>query len=367
MTRVTRIRGVAGAGKTTETMRCVRKLRDEHGYGPRDFRFLSFSRSHAADLRGDVLEAWGDRLDEMDEDEIEELKDNVSTLHSLCSQLTLTTTIITPESDEEFYDTFWSSRGFEFDTDDVDAQFISPEEMENGERNRVQKLLAADQLLAQLGAGLEGEGIDLEPSAIRHIPVEINLRAARIIDLIEDWRDFKREHGVKEHHDYVLDAANASYTPDCKVLVVDEMQDYSPLEYSVVRDWIDSGDLDHAILAGDENQSIYSFRLADPRYFTGREVDEEVVLTESYRCPRKVCEVARRVCPGSNITPAQKDDGIFMDATITNEDQLGRLVQQLLGAHPTHPNGSDSPPLFILTRTNRQAAKVGRSSVDWRN
>ncbi|AXR81795.1 ATP-dependent DNA helicase UvrD [Natrarchaeobaculum sulfurireducens] len=344
-------------------MQRVAELRDEEGYTASDFRFVSFSRSHAADLENDVLDAWRDRLERLDDDQArqveETLIDSVSTLHSLCSRLTNTPRIITPESDAEFYQDFWRRRGFEFDASESPSAYLDPDEMDSSERGRVEQLLAADQLLAALGAGLDGEGLGLVPASLGHIPVEIDLHAARVVELIREWRTHKLENGVKEHHDYILDAANSEKTPDCRVLVVDEMQDYSPLEYAVVRDWIRSGDLDHVILAGDEFQSIYGFKLADSTYFTGLEVNDEDVLTESYRCPRAVCRVARSVCPPTRITSARSDEGRVLDASTQTPEDLASLVQQLLADHPVDAYEADPTSVFLLTRTNRQAAKVG--------
>jgi len=350
MTQVHRIRGVAGAGKSTTMMEMTEQLRTQHGYSPSDYRWISFSRNHAEDLEGDVVDAWGGDAEDA-------LRANVSTLHSLCVTLTRPEEIITPESHGDLYRAFWSSRGLDVDTDET-TQFVSPDEVDT-EMDRAAQLLAADQLLAQIGAGLEGEGVELSPAALRRIPVDIDLRAERAIELIEDWREFKRERGLREHHDYILDAANSPKTPGCDVLMVDEMQDYSPLEYVVVRDWIDSGELDHVVLAGDANQSIYGFKLADPSYFTGRDVDSEEVLTESYRCPSRICDVARSVCPQSGITSATDDAGVVFEANTPDADDLGKLVHRLVEDHPPAPYDADPTSVFVLTRTNRQAAKVG--------
>lgn len=363
MTRVHRIRGVAGAGKTYQSMQKVASLRDEEGYKASDFRFISFSRSHAADLENDVLDAWRDRLERLDDDGAEQMEetlmDIVSTLHSLCSQLTNTPRIITPESDAEFYEEFWQAKGFAFDASESVSAYLDPDEMDSTGAGRVEQLLAADQLLAALGAGLDGEGLDLVPSAVGHIPVEIDLHAKRVVELIQEWRDHKMVNGVKEHHDYILDVANSEKTPNCRVLFVDEMQDYSPLEYAVVRDWIRSGELDHAVLAGDEHQSIYAFKLADPSYFVGRDASEEDVLTESYRCPQRVCDVARSVCPPTGITSARSDKGRVLDESVPTPEDLASLVQEMLAEYPVNAYEAEPTSVFLLTRTNRQAAKVG--------
>lgn len=337
----------------------TRELADSHGYSATDFRWVSFSSSHQSDLAAKVSEAVTPMFDEMDESEVKEwdTSRHVRTLHSLCLELN---PFVTPDdiictsyaSTHDVYKTFWEPRGLSFNPSSKSPLKIVYRD-EDTEMSRAEKIVTIDQLLRLCGDGYEDGGISISVRAVQDIPIDVpDLHPSRIVDLVEDWRKWKDEHGIYEHHDYIFDTANSSSTPNCDVLMVDEMQDYAPLEYAVIRDWIESGDIDHVVLAGDENQSIYGFKMASPYHFVNRDVDDEDVLTESYRCPEKVCSLAREVLPESDIKSATGRDGdVFAVSTPTSAD-LADLVTNLR---------RESGDVFVLTRTNRQAGYVSRT------
>jgi hypothetical protein len=77
---------------------------------------------------------------------------------------------------------------------------------------------------------------------------------------------------------------------DPAVAYVDEVQDMSPLELSLVREW--SNSMQGIMLAGDPDQSIYGFKGASPRAFYEPEIPQEMyrVLGQGWRVPRAVHE-----------------------------------------------------------------------------
>ena len=54
--------------------------------------------------------------------------------------------------------------------------------------------------------------------------------------------------------------------PRSKVLILDEAQDCTPLQWSVIYKMADK--VDRIYLAGDDDQGIYKWNGADPKYFT---------------------------------------------------------------------------------------------------
>ncbi len=84
-----------------------------------------------------------------------------------------------------------------------------------------------------------------------------------------------------------------------KLLLVDDAQHLDPQAAHLVRALAASAEL--AVIAGDPNQSVFSYRGADPALLTGGDDDRVVTLTESHRCApavaRAVTGVARRL-PG---------------------------------------------------------------------
>lgn len=376
-TTVHRITGVAGGGKSTLILgnaeAGVRGLVDEflnEGYTWEDFRWVSFSRSHADDLSDDVVARWRE-LQGDEFDEVGALETRVTTLHSLCTQLQHINydDIICPGDDEsdDVYREYWYSKGVPYKSSSSNPLKIVHAD-DDPNLSPAEKLIAVDQMLTLQGDGYS-EGVSISVSAVQDLPVTVNdLHPERIISLVEEWRGWKDEQGYVEHHDYILEAANSNRTPRCQILMVDEAQDYAPLEYAVIKEWIESGDLDHVILCGDPHQSIYGFKLASPRYLTGRTADREEVLSESWRCSKEVCRLARTVLPESEITAAEDSRGRIYDESIPSSADFARLVLRLLDDHDSLDSSFDAhtpgeevekpQAVYILCRTNRQVGCV---------
>lgn len=112
------------------------------------------------------------------------------------------------------------------------------------------------------------------------------------------WRAWKDCTGLSDFTDLLELAADqlpvAPGSPE--VLLGDEVQDWSPLETHLFCSvW--GAHADTVVLAGDVDQSIYSFRGADARVFMHHPAPppQHVVLQESYRVPRAVHAAAQRV------------------------------------------------------------------------
>ncbi len=74
----------------------------------------------------------------------------------------------------------------------------------------------------------------------------------------------------------------------------DEVQDFTPLQLALVRKW--GVAMDYIVLAGDDDQAIYEWLGATPSAFLFPDVPAEHkrVLSQSYRVPRAIHEVAQR-------------------------------------------------------------------------
>ena len=85
-----------------------------------------------------------------------------------------------------------------------------------------------------------------------------------------------------------------------KLLLVDDAQHLDPQAARLVRVLAASAEL--TVIAGDPNQSVFSYRGADPGLLAGDDDDPVIALTESHRCApavaRAVTGVARRL-PGA--------------------------------------------------------------------
>ncbi|GAJ19459.1 unnamed protein product, partial [marine sediment metagenome] len=72
--------------------------------------------------------------------------------------------------------------------------------------------------------------------------------------------------------------------PDLDVLVFDEAQDSSPLQYKVLDFWLQG--VKRHYIGGDPDQCIYQWMGTDPGILMGRSCDRQTHLVQSYRVPR---------------------------------------------------------------------------------
>lgn len=129
---------------------------------------------------------------------------------------------------------------------------------------------------------------------LRHRCVPQEFWSKDELEFFYAWTSFKQEHGVVDFTDMIEQALRVrSAAPGNPwVLLVDEAQDLSELEYRLVKMW---GEYASAVmLVGDPWQSLYTWRGAHPELFRDPEVPPERrrVLSQSYRVPAKILAVS---------------------------------------------------------------------------
>jgi len=86
---------------------------------------------------------------------------------------------------------------------------------------------------------------------------------------INTYEHYKRGGGEKSFIDFddmIERAIREVQFPALKILILDEAQDCTPLQWSVIFKMVDK--VDRIYLAGDDDQGIYKWNGADPKYFT---------------------------------------------------------------------------------------------------
>lgn len=81
--------------------------------------------------------------------------------------------------------------------------------------------------------------------------------------------------------------------PSLDVLIIDEAQDLSKLQWSLVNILVSKAK--DTFIAGDDDQAIYTWAGADVNSFLAFRSDEVVVLKQSYRLPSKVFHLANKI------------------------------------------------------------------------
>ena len=103
--------------------------------------------------------------------------------------------------------------------------------------------------------------------------------------LAEELKRFKKEKGLKDFNDLLLDYIEKESVNSFKVLFIDEAQDLSLIQWEMVRKlWANA---EKTYIAGDDDQAIFKWAGADVDHFIAlkEEVDDIKTLEQSYRIP----------------------------------------------------------------------------------
>lgn len=120
-------------------------------------------------------------------------------------------------------------------------------------------------------------------------------RASDFVAWIESYEKKKLDAGTMDYTDMLV-AATRLPTRPLKLLLVDEFQDTSRLQWAVVEHW--SKQAGEVVLVGDMDQAIHEWMGASPDLLSGHVTSGEwkpLVLSQSYRVPESAWLVARHI------------------------------------------------------------------------
>lgn len=128
---------------------------------------------------------------------------------------------------------------------------------------------------------------------LRHRMVDRRSWPTSVLEFAALWEHWKRDAGVMDFTDLIEEAAAcADHCPGRPgVLLCDEAQDMSALEFALVQKWGRAAGA--LIVVGDPDQALYSWRGAHPGLFDDVPPDRRRTLSRSYRVPLRVLAVAR--------------------------------------------------------------------------
>jgi len=153
------------------------------------------------------------------------------------------------------------------------------------------------------------EKYDIDPAL-----AEIEIGAATFIN----WANILLKAGLEEQN--VFDFDDQLYMPVALDLagwgydwiIIDEAQDVSHVQRTLLSKFLKSDG--RLIAVGDSHQAIYGFRGADSNSLSniGRVFKAETLpLSISYRCPRKVVEIAKRYVPEIEASDTAEDGEVL--------------------------------------------------------
>ena len=327
-----KLNGPPGTGKTTQLLERVTTLLDGD-YTPRDFVFVTYRKEMAAEF----LRRLHDR-GHIDEEEAEKPwkhdTRHFGTLHGVCNRITSDAAVVENAHRREFmYDEYsakYDGHGAEWD--DAPSQ--------------------SDPIGTLLFDAYDW-CIENKQHSFTRAPnyKEIKDKAIRPPSFEEfdaAWTAYKQDGNedgepLRDFAGMLRDVDEGGLRPSGEVLVVDEYHDMTPIMASVCEDWFES--FGTVIVGGDPLQAIYSYKGADPSFFTDLDLPE-VLLDRTYRVPSNIWEYARSVIRHDPPEIAPDADGGSVRA-VTGDPH--RVVDE-------YGDGT----LMFLARTQSQLHEVAR-------
>jgi len=137
----------------------------------------------------------------------------------------------------------------------------------------------------------------------------------------EDLKTYKEQTGMVEFSDMIKQFIEKDKCPPLSAVFLDEAQDLNPLQWDMFN-YIESR-CKRSYIAGDDDQTIYTFQGADPNVFINLkgEMDPRI---ESRRVPRAVHKVALSILDNidnrmiKTWLPRDAEGKIFEDQTLDN-------------------------------------------------
>ena len=108
-------------------------------------------------------------------------------------------------------------------------------------------------------------------------------------------RQYKKKHKLFDYTDMILEFIKMNTAPTLDVVIVDEAQDLSLIQWQMVEQLIRKAN--RAYIAGDDDQAIFNWAGADMGRLGKLQCKREI-LNKSYRIPKKVHTIAQKI-----ITP----------------------------------------------------------------
>lgn len=314
-----RIRVVAGpgTGKSFAMKRRVARLL-ETGVDPSSILPVTFTRVAAEDLHRELVAMETPGADRL----------KATTLHSLALRIlarnhVLDVTGRTPRPLNDF---------------ELEPLYADLHDF-GGKRDIKKKILAYHAAWARLQ--------DDDPSDVEEF------RDADFEIALIDWLVFHRGMLIGEVipylYQYLRDNPHTDERSEFAHILVDEFQDLNKVEQEIVRFLSDAA---HVCVVGDDDQSIYSFKFANPEgiqdWCNQNEGADDLALTDCRRCPKLVVQIANHLISASPTRENDRElieydpngDGevrIIQYSDLEHEvDGIVNIVENLMG-EGTHP------------------------------
>ncbi len=190
----------------------------------------------------------------------------------------------------------------------------------------------------------------------------LSLNAARFVDFFKRYEQFKQQKRIVDWEDAILLTCGllrnetrmlSHVQQQYRYFTVDEYQDISPLQQSLLETWL--GERDELCVVGDPRQTIYSFAGATSSYLTGflnRFPDASIIeLDRNYRSSMEIVELANKIAPELPLTSVRQLSSKPKAVAFANASaESVAVASEIQVLSQTRPLSSIS----VLARTNSQ-------------
>ena len=264
--KTTTIFGPPGTGKTHTLLSIVEKHLDE-GYRPEEIGYFAYTKKAA----NEAIDRATSKFD-YEEKDFEWFR----TLHSMAfKQLNLTTKSVMKDRDYKVL----------------------------GKTLQIKEFLNANSQIEDNGQSMQKNPFMRIIELARNNMVNIDTQWRRsqghveggfeeLERIYETYIEYKQEHELYDFNDMLLELVNEGVVPSLPVIIIDEAQDLSMLQwYAVI---LLAKSTKHIYIAGDDDQAIFKWAGAIPEMLM-RTPGNKKVLNQSFRIPKKVYDVAESV------------------------------------------------------------------------
>jgi len=355
MSNIKKYWGAPGTGKTTQLLSDINDL-IKQGYNKDDFVITTYGRAMADEIKDRL--GW-DRSFE-----------SVNTIHGICKQLAGIVHVVTDKHKKEFCTLF--ELNYEGD-DDTDENYQQHDKSSlgslffNGKSFIINNMIDFNSIMVWSRFYKLSDQVKLwndhtesgkcfisfrrELKSENHA-VEFKNPVIEFMQYIsEQYQIWKSYRNLYDFDDMLQIAYDKGLKPGIKILIIDEFQDVTPLQYAIIVLW--EQDAEHIIIAGDPRQTIFGFTGADQKYFE-HHPGETIILKKSYRLPKNIWNFARKIVTDVNLIAPD----------IQTTDKPGKLSNITENDYYTKIISNYKENTFHLIRTNAMGKKIGHVLIN---
>ncbi len=275
---VTKYWGAPGTGKTTRLKMEITRLLDN--YEKSEIIATTYRKRMAKELRNRL--GWDKK------------EGTIGTLHSICFSLCGQYKVVDAKAQAKFCDSL--SLPYEKMDGAVEAE-------ETGIPQAITAKSKLGNLFFDARSYLVNRMLDFDGiyqyGEIEQLELLVPDPAEFMRAMTRKYEAWKQENKLLDFDDMLLRVHEQREVPEGKVFVIDEFQDLSPLQYSIVCMW--SRYMEKVIIAGDPRQTLYGYRGASAKFFENHP-GKLVVLNVSHRLPAVVWNFATGILERAGLS-----------------------------------------------------------------